>query len=159
MDDDETAAVLPRRPPLSRRAVLQVVASLRRVTGALRGLRVGVGRAGTDPWRQLRKTALSAARGSKHPIHGVAGRCRTVPAIWDMRTGWLFVCALTRFWDTRSVVGTCPHKHRRRIDQCLRNGSQPRKTGQKAERLEQGSGLSAGDVGGVSVEVLLRSEE
>ena len=65
------------------------------------------------------------------------------------------MCALTRFWDTRSVVGTCPHKHRRRIDQCLRNGSQPRKTGQKAERLEQGSGLSAGDVGGVSVEVLL----
>ena len=87
-----------------------------------------------------------------------------------MRTGGLLVYALMTFWDTRSVVGTCPHKHRRRIDRCLRKGSQPRRTGQKAEGLEQGSGLSAGDVGdddvgdddvgdddvgGVSVEVLL----
>ena len=87
-------------------------------------------------------------------------RCPTQPAaIWDMRTGGLLVYALMTFWDTRSVVGTCPHKHRRRIDRCLRKGSQPRRTGQKAEGLEQGSGLSAGDVGnddvgGVSVEVL-----
>jgi hypothetical protein len=36
MDDDETAAVLAGRRRLSRRALLQVVASLRRVTGALR---------------------------------------------------------------------------------------------------------------------------
>jgi len=46
---------------------------------------------------------------------------------------WALMYALMTFWDTRSVVGTCPHKHRRRIDQCLRKASQPRRTEKKAK--------------------------